>query len=472
MGGGTRYSFEDYVEQMNAFAYNGVAYGMGVNDSGVKQTLAGQTTEAAPNNFAGLARYAYMANGPIFSCMMVRMLVFSSIRLEWQRMLQGKPSETWANDKQLRIFQRPWMNGTTQDLLVRMIQDADLAGNAYITRDGDQLVRMRPDWVDILLQPRIIRDDARPIDRNQNDVGQLGWRKVGYLYTEGGRGSGKDPVVLLPERVAHFCPIPDPLADYRGMSWITPIIQEIQADQSMTKHQRKFMDNGATPNLIVKYQPGTTLPQIQAFKEIFDEKHTGIENAYKTLHISPGADPVAVGKDFRQIDFKSVRGAGETRIAAAAGVPPIIAGFSEGLESATYSNYAQARRRFADGTMHPLWQNAAGSLETLVTLPDDANRLWYDATDIPFLREDEKDAAEIAQVEATTVNQLIVAGFEPDSVVKALLAGDWNLLVHSGLTSVQLVKPGSTTDTGNSTGSNDTNSVDTSGGTPNDNQTE
>jgi hypothetical protein len=35
-----------------------------------------------------------------------------------------------------------------------MIQDVDLAGNAYIRNDGDRLVRLRPDWVD---RPRRLR---------------------------------------------------------------------------------------------------------------------------------------------------------------------------------------------------------------------------------------------------------------------------------------------------------------------------
>jgi len=54
-----------------------------------------------------------------------------------------QPSDTFANDSNLRILQRPWANATTQDLLVRMIQDADLAGNCYIWNTGEQLVRDR-----------------------------------------------------------------------------------------------------------------------------------------------------------------------------------------------------------------------------------------------------------------------------------------------------------------------------------------
>jgi hypothetical protein len=88
--------------------------------------------------------------------------------------------------------------------------------------------------------------------------------------------------------------------------------------------------------------------------------------------------------------------------------------------------------------MHPLWQNVSGSIENVVPAPDNSSRLWYDSNDIPFLREDEADAANIAAVTASTVNTYITAGFEPDSVIKAVTSGDLGLLVDSGLRSVQL----------------------------------
>jgi hypothetical protein len=148
-----------------------------------------------------------------------------------------------------------------------------------------------------------------------------------------------------------------------------------------------------------------------------------------------------VGADMQQVDFASVQGHGETRVCAAARVPPIIVGLSEGLESATYSNYGQARRAFADLTMRPLWRNVAGSLARLVNVPAGAE-LWYDSRDIPFLQEDQKDAAAIQQTKAVTIRELINAGYEPESVVKAVEADDYGLLKHTGLVSVQLQEPG------------------------------
>src|SRR5206468_3219708 len=121
---------------------------------------------------------------------------------------------------------------------------------------------------------------------------------------------------------------------------------------------------------------------------------------------------------------------GETRIAAAAGVPPVIVGLSEGLQAATYSNYSQARRRFADGTMRPLWRDACSTLATIINVPSNAE-LWYDDRDIPALKEDVQDKAKELQELATAANQLVSAGYDPDSIVEALDAGDFSLLTHS-----------------------------------------
>lgn len=436
-----RYSVDDYIAWVNSFTYNGLTYGV----PNFRQTLSGDEAEQPAGDFASLAASTFGGNAVVFACMALRQHVFSATRFQWQRLNNGRPSRMFGTSA-LELLETPWPGGTTQDLLNRMIQDADLAGNCYQYVDtsfariggdgGRELVRLRPDWVEIIREPRVLRG------------GQVGYRKLGYLYTEGGPMSGADPVPFGPEELSHFAPIPDPLANWRGMSWLTPVIREIQADGLMTTHKRRFFENGATPNMIVKYPIEASKEKILAMKQVIDSDHTGVENAYKAMHFGGGADVTVVGKDFQQMTFREVQGLGETRIAAAAGTPPTVVGLSEGLQGSSLNagNYGQARRRMADGTMHPLWQNAAGSLAPLLgrspARSGESVRLWYDARDVPFLREDEKDAAEIAQMWSTSARTLIDAGFEPGSVVAALDANDHSLLIHSGLYSVQLQPAG------------------------------
>jgi len=423
-------SINDYIAAINQYGYT----------PSIQSSLGVSKVEPIGNSFPGYAANGFAANAVVFSCMATRQLVFSAARFRWQRLRDGKPSDSFGSSA-LSLLEHPAPGETTQDLLNRVIQDADLAGNAYnmlhtpLVRlggdGGQQVARLRPDWVDIVAA------------RRTHNRGHVGYERVGYVYTEGGRHSSSDPVPLLLDEVSHFAPIPDPLADYRGMSWLTPVVREIENDGLMNKHKRKFFENGATPNMIIKHPVGSDRNKVLDFQKRLAAENGGVDNAYKTLNLYPGADATVVGSNMEQLDFRQVQGAGETRIAAAAGVPPVIVGLSEGLEAATYSNYAQARRRFADGTIHPLWQNLAGSFESLMPSMGPDVRLWYDADDIPFLREDEKDAAAITQVRVATYASLIQAGVTPDSAAKFLqTADDFRVLEHTGLFSVQLQKPG------------------------------
>lgn len=414
---------DDYLAATSDFWFNGHAYPI----TGIQQTLAGDRAERITNSLESYATQAYAANGVVFACMAVRQLVFSGIRFQFQQLNKGRPS-TMFGTPALTLLEQPWPGGTTQDLLARLIQDVDLAGNAYWTLVDSELVRLRPDWVDIVLAP-IRRQGAT-----------LGWRKLGYLYTEGGSASGEDSIALLRDEVAHFAPMPDPLATYRGMSWLTPVIREIQNDQLMNSHKRKFFENGATPNMVIKGIEARSNKEFLEKVEMIEGAHAGVANAYRTLYMTPGADATVVGNNMVQLDFKVVQGAGETRIAAAAGVPPVIVGLSEGLQGSSLNagNYGQARRRFADGTMHPLWQNVAGSFQTLVPAPRPATRLWYDSRDVPFLREDRDAAAKIQQAQAATMRLLVDGAWKPESVVAAVDAEDWGLLEHTGIPTVQV----------------------------------
>lgn len=387
--------------------------------------------EQIENDFEGYVQGIYKRNGPVFALMLARMLVFSEARFQFRQLQGGRPGDLFGT-RDLALLERPWPGGTTGDLLSRMIQDADLAGNAFVAKVGDRLRRLRPDWVTILSA-----SDTEP----ELFGAALDAKVIGYIYSPKSPGPG-DGTLLLPNQVAHFAPIPDPEFNWRGMSWLTPLLREISADGAATTHKLKFFENGATPQTIVRLDASVTPEMFKRFKALMDEQHKGVDNAYKTIYLGGGADVTVAGTDLKQLDFKATQGAGESRLAAAAGVPAVIVGFSEGLQGSSLNagNFNAARRRFADGTLRPLWRNAAGSLASLLTVPDLAE-LWYDDRDISFLQEDRKDAAEIFQIEASTIGGLVREGFTADSAKAATRAGDSSLLVHTGRVSVQLWDP-------------------------------
>lgn len=418
-----RFNLEGLLSQVQ---YLGHTYPTGL----LTQTMTG-STEPPDTSFQALVAAAYRSSGPVFACVMARGLLFSEARFLWQRLEQGRPGELFGAPS-LALLEQPWPNGTTGELLLRAEQDVSLAGNFFLRHHRGRLWRLRPDWVTIVLGSQMDVDDIS--DAIDVEV-------VGYMW--GRPGSGHH-VALHPDEVAHWSPIPDPLAQYRGMSWLTPIAREIGADRAAVEHRQMFFDNAATPNLIVMPDATVTFDEFKKFKDEFRLDHEGAVNAYRTLFLGGGSTVQTVGLNMKDMDYTGLQGGGETRIASAARVPPIIAGFSEGLEAATYSNYGQARRAFADGFARPQWRSFVAAVAKLLTSPAGPTRLWYDDRDIAFLREDSGAEAEIRQTDAITIRQLVEAGYEPNAAVAYVETGQVSVLTgqHTGLTSVQLTPPG------------------------------
>jgi hypothetical protein len=228
------------------------------------------------------------------------------------------------------------------------------------------------------------------------------------------------------------------------------VLREIDTDRQLTEHKAGFLERGATPSFALKYPETFGMgadgdEKRTAVVQTFREQQEGVANAWKALHVFGGADPVSLGTNFRDLDYKAVQGAGETRIASRARVPAAVLGISEGLQGSALNagNFGQARRQFGEQFAYPSWRQMCEALAPLVQVPAGAE-LWYDTTDVAFLREDAKDAADVNFTQSQAIKQLIEAGYDPDAAVKAITGGDLSLLsgTHTGLVSVQLQPPG------------------------------
>lgn len=390
--------------------------------------------------YTSLASDVYERNGPVAALIFVRSLVLSDVRFQWQNLSNG-PGDLFGSPD-LAILEKPWPNATTRNLLSALELDGSLAGNAYYVRERsafrneDVLTRLDPCKVTILT------GDVTELGSDRT----YGKRLVGYAYTE--QPGSTDAVMFLPDEVAHYKPLPSrDMPQFKGQSWLSAVLQDAVADCELTDYKSSFLRNSAVPNMIVSFDPGVSVDQFQSVVSAIESRHAGPWNAYKTMYLGGGAHVTTVGSDFSKLNLHSTQGAGETRLAAAAGVPVTIVGFSEGLAGSALNagNYGSSRRRFADGTIRPMWSEACGALSTIVKPPNGA-RLWYDDRGCSFLQEDVKDEAEILQTQASTMQILVNSGWKKDSIKAAMVAGgDWSLLVDSGLNSVQLQPPGAST---------------------------
>lgn len=408
------YSFDDYLRLItNEFTFNGIKY----------------LTPAA--SFAELTAIQGQRNPIVAACVAARLLVFSEARFVWQRWVDSRPGSLFGTQS-LEILESPWPTATTGDLLARMEVDASFYGNSYWVRERsafanrDILTRLDPAKVVII--------DA--------DLGGYSRELIGYAVTD---DAGNVVGQWEATEVAHYRPLPDPTHPFRGRSWLDAILPDVTADSELTRYKTAFLKNSATPNLAVSLDAGVTPDQFDEFVQMMDSSHKGVAKAFKTLYLGGGAKVQAIGANFEQLNMKNVQGGIETRVASAAGVPASIVGLSESMQGSSLNagNYAAARRRFSDGTIRPLWRSASGALSALIPAPQGSPvRLWFDDRDISFCQEDVKDAADIKQVEAQALKTLVEAGFDPDSAINAITSGDYSVLSHTGMVSVQLQTPG------------------------------
>lgn len=372
------------------------------------------------NSYAGASGHG--GNAVIFGLIDKRLSVFTEARFKYRNLSDKR----LFGDASLSKLEVPWPDGTTGDLWARMEQDVSLAGNAFIRDCGDQLERLRPDWVTIVSE---VTTDV---------FGHEVRRVIGFFYDPVG-DIGREADFYPVAEVAHWAPIPDPLANFRGMSWLTAVLREIDGDIRMTEYREAFFKNAATPNLVIKYSQKMAPERLERLQTAMQARHTGPVGAFGTLVLDEGADLMVVGQDMEGSAFDKLQAAGETRLALAAGVPAIVAGLRQGLQASAIGEYEQALRAFADLKVRPNWRSACGALAKLVQVPAGAE-LWYDTSDVSALQAGEQDKASTMVAQSEAINKLIMAGYEPDSVTAAVIAGDLSLLKHSGLVSVQMQK--------------------------------
>jgi phage portal protein BeeE len=388
--------------------WEGLASGAAV----LTQSWGSPDREAVLPQYAAWAQKANATNSPVFAALLLRMQLFSEATLQWQAL----DDKHLFGNTDLGILEHPWPGegGTTGELFARMQQDASLAGQAYIWRPPGEgiLIRKRPDWTTIVSELTGV------------DAGG-GWyrKKVGYWFEppKGVQGQGRGHFMPA-EEVCHWAPVPDPQADFRGMSWLTPAMRDIAGDDGLSQYKIRYLENSASPNLLIKYASKLQPATIDSLRERMSARYGGVDNAFKTLILDQGADVTVIGNSLAQMDFANVGQAGTDRILADSMVPGVLIGL-EPLRGAG-RGYQESMRKFADLWLRPEWRSVCGALEHIVPPPTPGTRLWYDASDVAALQDGEMEKGQTALVRSQAILTSRQAGATFDSAVAFVDSGD------------------------------------------------
>jgi len=400
--------------------WEGLASGAAVLTS----SYSGSDREPVMPQLAAWAQQANASSAVVFAAALTRLELFCEVRFQYQ----AKDDKHLFGNQSLAKVEVPFGPGsTTGDLLGRMEQDAFLAGNAYIwdAPGEDRLVRLRPDWVTIVSE--LVR------------VGGGGWyrRPVGYWFEPPKGPPGQDPKrpegFMVPAgECVHWVPpgSQDPQADFRGMSPLTPVYRDVAGDDGLVKHKIRYLENSASPNLLIKYAQRVQQGTVDAVRERMHARYGGADNAYKTLILDGGADATVIGNSLQQMDFSNVMAAGVERILAACGVPGVLVGL-EPLRGAG-RGYQESMTKFSNVWARPQWRSVCGALEQLLDVPA-GNRLWYDTSDIGALQDGEMERGQAALVRAQALLALVQAGYTHESAIAAVDAMDLSQLQAGGI---------------------------------------
>jgi hypothetical protein len=269
---------------------------------------------------------AYDTNSIVFACAATRMLLFSEARFAYQYLQRGRAADLFVTNN-LKVLDEPWPGAQTGDLLGQSELDILACGNSYWVRDGQgYLVRLDPN--------RVILGGTQITGAYWGQPGSLGTRVGIYTYQEG--PDPGDIVEFMPGEICHYKPYPRRLNMPMGMSWLSPCLPDVFNDNLLTNHKSSTLRQGANLSYVVTLDPALQQDRFEQWVDWYKREHEGAQNAGKTLFVAGGADVKTVSQTFEQLAVKATQGAGETRIAACAGVPPVIVGLSEGLAASTY----------------------------------------------------------------------------------------------------------------------------------------
>jgi hypothetical protein len=380
-------------------------------------------TSYGPAEFAPIdsAAAALGSNGVAYGIYRRRLELFAQGKFRFRRF--GNPRPTLADSYSTAAL-APLDN--PRWLLEECELGVARAGAAFFVFDGPELRSLDARYCTIVGASQLHPDQV---------AGAWDARPFGLMFKV--PGQSLDPETWLWDEVFAYIPERDPQARWRGMSWLRPAMEDIDADNGMRRYLTRYLTNHATPNTAVVFPPEVPKETVEAFRDVFLQKHQGVERAFRTAFLGGGADIKVIGASLKELDSQPVRQQVHKDIAAAAGVPIVAAGIEQG----TYANSKESNRALADGKVRYLWATVAETFGPAIAVPS-GSELYVETAHISALQADALDDAQVVAAQANTMRTLWDGGADPASAISAVTAGDLTKVVHSGNLSVQLVPGG------------------------------
>ena len=255
-----------------------------------------------------------------------------------------------------------------QDFVETLVTNLQVSGNAYVLRE-----RGRSGAIVAL---KLLRSDRVTV--NIAESGAV----ADYTYEINGKNYS------IPAGDCAHLKLPNPADDVYGLSPILVCSRFLNLDISISEFLRAFYANAGVPAGILKLKRRiSSQDEADVVRNRWRSSFSGSGGWHALAVLDEDASYEQVAPAIKDMDTSSLTKVTETRIAATFGVPPILLGLQAGLETASYSNYQQARESFVAETVSPLLSKISQFLTRALELDSD-QYVYADTNGIKMFTED------------------------------------------------------------------------------------
>jgi HK97 family phage portal protein len=324
-------------------------------------------------------------NAIVWACLVALCKAFPEAPLKLYKPDAAGELEAQPNTQPaVRLLRRPNPRHTWEDLAPLLIVGQHATGDAYLWKARSAAGRVIELWP-------LPSGQVWPVP---------GASTTNYIDHYAYKASEREaPLRLETSEVIHLTLMLDPDRPWRGRNPLMPVLKHIFTDEEATAFLNAMLKNYGVPGALLTPDPAAgednmTMSEEQALriKAKFMASTGGARRGEPVVIPAPiKVALMSFNPDQMQLD--TLQELPETRICAALGVPPIIAGMAVGLKSSTYSNAKQFAEGFTTFKLAPYWRQMAAQL-TLQLLPDfygpDSDLEYgFDLSDVRALQEDE-----------------------------------------------------------------------------------
>lgn len=341
--------------------------------------------------FSKLAQEGYRLNSAVFACIQVWANTFPEPPMRVRQDTEGGAPEILGTHPLRGLVRRPNAVMGEDEFWAFVITYMAIGGNAYVWKERANSGAVIGLWPmhDGVMQP-VAGTDA--------------WTS-GYLY----KGGTPDERTVPLGDVVHLRWAVDPKNPIKGMGPLMAAARAVDADNETLRYQYALLTNDAVARTVISLTEPITTDRMRELKDRFEQQYGGENRGGVAVIEGTAATITRVGANLQELEAEALYDIPESRIAAAFGVPAVMAGLNVGIKRPTAlgSSNDELVSGFIQRRVVPMWRRVASQFESQL-LPEygdvPGTEVFFDTSRVQALAEDEQGLI-------TTLNGAYTAGW-------------------------------------------------------------